>query len=98
MFELFNSSAKLEHAFAPVYEFPGKSLPEFIEGIAGVGNDNDNSFSGNSYFSRPFWVIRPRLFCNGSGRAKLRLSRGYGFNLPGGVNPREFMESSKLTV
>jgi hypothetical protein len=33
MFELFVSSAKLEHAFAPVYEFPGKSLPEFIEAL-----------------------------------------------------------------
>jgi hypothetical protein len=54
MFELFVSSAKLEHAFAPVYEFPGKSHPEFIEGSAGVSNDNYNSFSGDSYFYRLF--------------------------------------------
>jgi hypothetical protein len=43
MFESFVSSAKLKHAFAPVYEFPGKSLPEFIEASAWVSNDNYDS-------------------------------------------------------
>jgi hypothetical protein len=114
MFESFVSSAKLEHAFAPVYEFPGKSLPEIHRGKR-WGQQRQLRF-----FLRPTITFTDCFVNRGSGSAKLRLSRGFPLRpalwrqpsriidrtcagaphltSPYGANPDEFNESRRLTV
>jgi hypothetical protein len=49
---------------------------------AWVGNDNYHSFSGDSYFSRLFWVLSARFF--GVFLGWFSAFAGAGFRPPGG--------------